>query len=300
MSFKSASLSLVLVLGLSAALAQEVPVADPADQAFEEGRWEDAIREYRSFLAELPDDRLSWLRIAQAQRELGRYDEALTSLDRAEANEAPEAMVHLERSRDLLGLGQRDQALIQLEEADHAELRARVLLEEAPDFDSLRDEPRFQRVYEHVRARVFPCEGIPEAGQFDFWVGRWEVRRPDGVLLGHSTITREEGGCAIREQWDGNAGSSGSSLTFYLPSLGQWREVWVGSSGTHIDMTGGLVDDEMHLEGTIEYFEPEQVVAFRATWSIGAGGRVRQRMEQFDLATDSWNLWFDGVYRRVD
>jgi hypothetical protein len=300
MSFKSVSIVLSLYVGASVAFAQDAPVADPADLAFEEGRWEDAIREYRSLLEESPDDRLSWLRIAQAQRELGRYQDALTSLENAESNVAPEAMVHLERARDLLGLGRRDDALIELEMADHLELRARVLLEEASDLDPLRDDPRFESVYRHVRARVFPCEGMPEAAQFDFWVGRWEVRRPDGTLLGHSTITREEGGCAIREQWDGNAGSSGVSLTFYLPSLGQWREVWVGSSGTHIDMTGGLMDGEMHLEGTIEYVEPAQIVAFRANWSVGAGGRVRQRMEQFDLASDSWDLWFDGIYRRVD
>ena len=37
-------------------------------------------------------------------------------------------------------------------------------------------------VYRNVRARVFPCEGIPEAADFDFWVGRWEVRLPDGTL----------------------------------------------------------------------------------------------------------------------
>jgi len=285
---------------LSVSSAQDVPIADPAQLAFEAGRWEDAIAEYREILAELPDDRLSWLRIAQAERELGRYDDALVSLDRALDNVAPEAMVYLERARNLLGLGRTDDALVELETADHLDLRARLLLEEAPDFDALRDNARFQSVYAHVRARVLPCEGIPEASQFDFWLGRWEVRRPDGTLLGNSTITREQGGCVIREQWEATPGSSGTSMTVWLPSRGQWRQIWVGSGGTHFDIVGGLVDGDMHLEGTIEYFDPENVVAFRSNWTVGANGAVRQRMEQFDFVTSTWVLWFDGIYRRID
>lgn len=294
------SLLPVLVLWLGNALAQDLPFAEPAELAFEEGRWADAIREYREILAEYPEDRLSWLRIAQAERALGRYESALASLDRALANQAPEAMVHVERARSLLGLGRRDEALGELEIADHLELRARELLEEAPDLAPLRDDPDFRRIYGNVRNRVLPCEEMPEAAQFDFWLGRWEVRGTDGTLLGYNDVSRDIGGCVIRESWEGEPGQSGASMTFYLPSRGQWRHVWIGSAGTHIDMTGSLVDDEIRMEGTIEYLNEDQVIAFRGAWSQGASGLVRQRMEQFDLVSQSWELWFDGLYRRID
>jgi hypothetical protein len=296
----SKSLLPVLALWLGSSLAQDLPVAEPAELAFEQERWADAIREYREILAEYPEDRLSWLRIAQAERALGRYESALASLERALANQAPEAMVHVERARSLLGLGRRDEALGELEIADHLELRARELLEQAADFAPLRDDPDFRRIYNNVRNRVLPCEEMPEAAQFDFWLGRWEVRGTDGTLLGHNTVTRDIGGCVIRERWEGEPGQSGASMTFYLPSRGQWRHVWIGSAGTHIDMTGDLVDDEIRMEGTIEYLNEDQVIAFRGTWSRGAGGLVRQRMEQFDLVSQSWELWFDGLYRRID
>jgi hypothetical protein len=283
-----------------ALLAQPLPVADPAQLAFEQGRWEDSIREHRSILAEYPEDRLSWLRIAQSERELGRHEQALLSLERAAGNSAPEAMIHLERARNLAAMGRRDEALTELEAADHLELRARILLEEAPDLAALRDEPRYQSVYRSVRRRVFPCEGIPEAGDFDFWLGHWEVRGADGALLGESRVSRDDGGCVVREQWQGAAGSSGTSMSVYLPSRGQWRQVWVGSGGNHFDLVGGVVDGKMHLEGTIEYMSPESVIAFRASWEIGAGGAVRQRMEQFDLVSQTWEPWFDGFYRQVE
>jgi hypothetical protein len=300
MANHSRLLLLLCSFGLSSAFAQELPVAEPGQLAFEQGRWEDAIREYHELLDEYPEDRLSWLRIAQAERELGRYEAALASLELAAGNDAPEAAVYVERARNLLGLGRTNEALAELETADHLELRARALLEESPDFDPLRGQARFERIYSSVRRRVYPCENTPEAGDFDFWLGDWEVRGPDGSLLGQNSITRDIGGCVLRESWRGTPGSTGSSMSFYLPSRGQWRHVWIGSSGTHIDMTGGIVDGAMRMEGTIEYLDQDQVIAFRATWSKGANGVVRQRMEQFNLVGRSWDLWFDGVYRRVD
>jgi hypothetical protein len=280
--------------------AQGLPAADPGTLAFEQGRWEDVIVEYREILAASPEDRMSWLRIAQAERELGRHEAALATLEEARRASAPQAMIELERARNLLALGKRDEAIGALEAADHLGLRARELIEEEPDFDPIRDDERFARVQRNVRARVLPCEGAPTAGQFDFWLGRWEVRQPDGTLVGYDTITKRDGGCTIHEQWDGYAGASGTSLTFYLPSREQWRQVWVGSGATLIDMTGGLIDGEMRMEGTIEYMEPNRVVAFRGTWSVAADGRVRQRMEEFDIATGTWSLWFDGLFRRAD
>ena len=280
--------------------AVELPVADPAELAFEEGRWEDAIAEYREILAAYPEDRLSLLRIAQAQRELRRHDDALATLEDARTANAPEAMIDFERARNLALLGRADDALAALDAADHSGLRALALVEQAPELEQFRGSSRFERVHRNVRARVYPCEGIPEASDFDFWLGRWEVRMPDGTLVGHNTIEKKNGGCAIEEHWEGAGGSSGTSMSFFLPSRGEWRQVWTGSSGTLFDITGRYRDGAMRMEGTIEYAGQNKVVAFRGSWTQSADGRVRQRMEEFDLAAQAWILWFDGFYRRVD
>src|SRR5688572_2311226 len=276
------------------------PVADPAELAFEQGRWDDAISEYREILAAYPEDRLSLLRIAQAQRELKRHNDALATLETARTANAPEAMIELERARNLALLGRDDDALAALDAADHSGLRALALVENAPEFSAYRERSRFQRVHRNVRARVFPCEGIPEASAFDFWVGRWAVRMPDGTLIGTNTITKRDGGCSIQERWEGAGGSTGTSVSFYVPSRGEWRQVWTGSSGTLFDITGTAGNGTMHMEGTIEYVETDRVVAFRGTWTEGADGRVRQRLEEFDLVAQTWIVWFDGFYRRLD
>ena len=292
-----------LVIGANA-LSQEgqapAAFADPAELAFEQARWEDAINEYREILAAYPEDRLSLLRIAQAQRELKRYDNALATLEDARTANAPEAMIDFERARNLALLKRDDEALDALDASDHVGLRALALVESAPELERFRTLSRYQRVYRNVRARVYPCEGLAEASAFDFWIGRWEVRATDGTLIGHNTITKRDGGCSIQERWEGSGGSSGTSVSFYLPSRKEWRTVWTGSSGTMFDMTGKADNGKMQLEGTLEYVEPNKVVAFRGTWTEGADGRVRQRLEEFDLVAQTWVIWFDGFYRRVE
>ena len=294
------SLILFAALNTAPVAAQSLAGADPASRAFEEERWDDVITENRLILEGYPDDRMAYLRIAQAQRELGQYEPALASLDQARMRDAPTAIVDLERARNLLALGRTDDAIVALIDADHNALRARRLIDESADFDAVRDTRQFREVQRNVRARVYPCEGIAEFEQFDFWLGEWEVRTPAGALAGHNTITKEQGGCAIHENWVAASGAGGTSTSFYLPSREQWRQIWVGSNGTLIDMSGKLIDDELRMEGTIEYTSTGRVVAFRAVWSTNEDNSiVRQRMEEFDVATAAWQLWFDGFYRRI-
>jgi hypothetical protein len=293
--------SAAFLIALTGALTlAQGPIADPATLAFEQGRWADAIDAYSRIVEADPDYGVSLLRIAQAQRELGRHAAALETLQRAHAVEAPEAMVDFERARNLAALGRLDDAIASLEIADHAGLRALTTLASARELAPLRGQDRFQRVERSVRARVYPCESMPAAREFDFWVGRWEVRLPDGTLVGHNTITKGDGGCSLIEAWEGAGGAAGSSISFFSPSMDQWRQIWVGSGGTLIDISGGWVDGAMRMQGTIEYVAQDQVLAFRGTWLTNDDGMVRQQMEEYDLATQSWRSWFDGFYRRVD
>jgi len=279
-------------------LAQEAGNASAADSAFEAGEWAVAVDEYRALLS---DDRLNgvyWLRTAQAQRELGQSANALETLERARVAQAPEAMVELERARNLVALNQTDTALRALVASDHAELRSLSLLD-AEEFRELRSETRFQQVYRSVRRRIYPCEAIPAARDFDFWVGHWEVRLADGTRVGRNTISKQDGGCTILEQWDGAGGASGTSVNYFMPSRDQWRQVWVGSGGSLIDIVGSLVDGSIRMEGTIEYVGQDKVVALRGAWTELPDGRVRQFIEEFDIVAQAWQVWFDGYYTLV-
>ena len=50
-------------------------------------------------------------------------------------------------------------------------------------------------------------------GQFDFWVGQWDVYRADtNQLVAHSLIEKLYNGCAVRENWMPLGGTGGGSL----------------------------------------------------------------------------------------
>jgi len=290
--------ALIAALAIGApAWAQDSLSASSADRAFEDGQWALAIDEYRKLAADDPGNGTLWLRIAQAQRELQQFAPALETLQTARQALAREAMVEFERARNLAALGETDAALRALETADHAGLRALASFDAAREFARLQSSEIYQRVYRSVRRRVYPCEGVAAARDFDFWVGTWEVRLPDGRLAGHNTVTKVDGGCTVLERWRGAGGSTGTSINYYQPAREQWRQLWVGSNGTLIDIAGRLRDGVMRLEGTIEYVEQNRIEAFRGSWEPLADGRVRQHFEEFNLIVQAWQTWFDGYYQ---
>ena len=59
-----------------------------------------------------------------------------------------------------------------------------------------------------------PCSD-PTYRQFDFWLGEWEVRKLDGTLAGTNRISKEYGGCVLRERYSNAQGYSGESLNTY-------------------------------------------------------------------------------------
>jgi hypothetical protein len=147
-------------------------------------------------------------------------------------------------------------------------------------------------------AREGPCEG-PRFHEFDFWVGEWTVRRPDGQVAGTNAITSEEAGCAIVEHWTSAAGGTGQSLNFYDPAADRWRQIWIGL-GLVLAMEGGLVNGAMILEGPLQYVATGRVTRLRGVWTPLPDGRVRQEFQESENGGQTWTLWFDGYYSRTE
>ncbi len=140
-----------------------------------------------------------------------------------------------------------------------------------------------------------PCPE-PEHRQFDFWLGRWEVRNPAGELVGHNEITREAGGCALLERWQGVGGSRGVSVNGYDPDRGLWSQRWIGA-GAVLWLEGGLDGEAMVLTGTSPRSTPQGEVVDRITWTPQEDGRVRQVWE-VGVGSGAWREIFNGVYSR--
>ncbi len=144
-------------------------------------------------------------------------------------------------------------------------------------------------------AAAGPCDA-PAYRVFDFWVGEWEVRTPDGKLAGVNKIDREYGGCVLHERYDTGRGYSGESLNIYDAPRQVWHQTWVDTAGTLLLLEGNIREGKMVLEGRTAN-AAGQATRHRITWTPGADGSVRQFWESTN-AQGEWTTAFDGRYTR--
>lgn len=140
-----------------------------------------------------------------------------------------------------------------------------------------------------------PCEA-PAHRAFDFWLGEWEVRTPDGKLVGNNRIEREYDGCVLHEHYTTGRGYSGESLNVYDATRKIWHQTWVDTDGTLLLLEGNLRDGKMVLEGQTANTDAPPT-KHRITWSTSSDGSVRQLWESTD-AKGEWTIAFDGKYTR--
>ena len=142
------------------------------------------------------------------------------------------------------------------------------------------------------------CEALEGYGDFDFWVGEWNVYARGGDFAGQNTISKRSGGCLLLEEWRSAGGGNGTSMNYLDPTSGEWRQIWMGVNN-YIDYSGGLTDaGQMRLEGEITYFNDEgsRSAEFRGVWTPLENGHVIQHFQQYDSEEDVWNDWFIGRY----
>jgi hypothetical protein len=138
-----------------------------------------------------------------------------------------------------------------------------------------------------------PCSP-PAHRQFDFWLGDWEVTQA-GKIAGTNRITQILGGCALREEWKGAGGLSGTSLNMWDSASKKWLQTWVDGQGNVLLLEGGRQAEKMVLEGQ----SPDGkggAVRNRISWSPLPAGHVRQLWETSADGGKTWTTAFDGDY----
>jgi len=137
----------------------------------------------------------------------------------------------------------------------------------------------------------------PEYRQFDFWLGDWDVRNPQGQQVGTNSITRIYGGCALEERWQSAGRNAGASFNTYDAARGRWHQTWVDNSGTLLLLDGGLQDGKMVMRGESIGQDGKPIVN-RITWEVVGPDRVRQLWETSHDGGRTWQVAFDGLYIR--
>lgn len=108
-----------------------------------------------------------------------------------------------------------------------------------------------------------PCSS-PEASQFDFWIGEWNVewKNKDGTKAeGTNVVNSILGKCVIEENFNGNPGVffKGKSFSVYNPVKKIWQQTWVDDQGGYMVFTGGMEEGKMILSRRISRDDKELI-----------------------------------------
>lgn len=245
-------------------------------------------------------DGSAWLLLGRDARNAGDFETAEMALDKAEETGFSPPSVNFERARLAVAGGDPDAAEDVLQGMIDSGFTGLNFMINDPVVGSLAGRSRFDEMVGALEKAAYPCEHQEGFRDFDFWVGEWIVHTSAGQHAGNNTITANERGCVLIENWTDIAGGTGMSINYLDKLTGEWVQVWHSAAGSQIHIRGGLTDDGMAMEGTIHYVASGTSTPFRALWTPLEDGRVRQYFEHSTDGGETWISWFEGFYSRVD
>jgi Tetratricopeptide repeat len=290
---------LVCCLVAGFALAQTAPTVTPtmraeANRFFQQKDWANAELAYREITQREPANAGAWNRLGQALHAQRKSEPAVAAYQRALAiAQQPAVMYNVAAAH--ARLKQNEQSLEWLAQAAQAGFDQRDHLQTDEDFAALRQDARFIAAAARIERNAKPCSAKPEARQFDFWLGEWNVQLPNGQPAGTNRVELLLGDCVLMENWTGNGGLQGKSFNFFHAGLGKWHQTWVDSKGGALFFSGEFKDGAMRLSGENVGADGKKAWQ-RMTFTPLAANKVRQLWEQSEDGGKTWTTVFDGLY----
>lgn len=134
-----------------------------------------------------------------------------------------------------------------------------------------------------------PCS-LPEDRQFDFWLGDWnlidETQGQPGRPAGVNTITRDETGCLIEENY--RASVHGRSTSLFSRVDRRWHQTYIDSAGNRGVLVGSFASGRMTLADgpRRSYWEPLNPDTIHFVQDLSRDGG------------QTWTPFFDSRYTR--
>src|SRR5258706_7358811 len=140
-----------------------------------------------------------------------------------------------------------------------------------------------------------PCS-LPEARQFDFWIGDWDLTWDGGS--GTNVVHAVLDGCAIQENFDGTPSLSlrGMSLSLYNSAIGKWQQTWVDNDGSYLALTGAFENGIMALSME-RTFEGKPAIMRMIFYNV-ARTELDWKWERSTDAGATWQLLWKIHYQR--
>lgn len=298
---RAIAILLPIAFGPLAAQATQAVDSAQASALLRDSNFVAASRAYTTLTTREPGNPSHWSGLALAEHSLGHYDRSeaafLKALELYPANPPrPRRLTWYNVAAARARLGKADGAFIALDSISMVPWLTPQLLEGDPDMASLMSDPRMTRLKARLSLASSPCDTMPKAREFDFWIGEWDVFAPGQNRAGSSVIQKVSNGCALLENWTGGGGT-GKSLNFYNASAGYWQQTWIGSAGGPVEFREGK------LEGnTLSFLARSSAagnpVVSRLSFTNLGPNRVRQHAEATTDNGATWTTSYDFQYLR--
>jgi uncharacterized protein YndB with AHSA1/START domain len=289
------------VLSLTQGTARAQPAPDTAQAAtyFASAKWTEAADAYGKLARRDTANIVNWYRYGVALEEIGRYNDAVAALRHALRAQPPLVnQVRYRLAKAHAGLGARDSVVANLDSAASGGFRLWETVKDDADFTAMHNDARFTRTLARIEANRFPCRHQPENRQLDYWVGDWRVVNGN-TLLGTNKVELVNGDCTVQENWmSAGAGGGGKSWSYYEPSVGKWKQVFIFDGGAVWEYTGELQGGVMQFERPLPATANTPAGIERMSYFPIAKDSVRQLIEHSTDGGKAWTAVFDGMYVR--
>lgn len=293
-------LSLVLTCSVAVAAQTAATPVTPemrteANKYYQASDWEKAAAAYSNIVKVEPKNPNANYRLGIVNLNLNKNADAVANLDAA-FTASPNAVFALALARAYARTGNKAKAFETIEKSFPLGGIAVETLNSEKDFSVWKDEAAFKELVRRSDLAVNPCKASPEFRQFDFWIGDWDVKNPQGVPSGSSSIQLILGQCIILENWTGGSGTNGKSFNIYDTNDKKWHQTWVDDKGTFTHYVGGIVDGAMVI--TADTIVSGKLALAKMTFSKLPNGDVRQHGENSTDGGKTWTTSFDLIYSR--
>lgn len=266
------------------------------ETAFAAQDWTLAAASFERATALAPNDMRAWMRLGYCRHMLKDYARAIDAYERITSGPGV-SHARYNTACALALQGKTEPAFAALAASVKAGFNDRATFESDTDLSSLRGDPRFAQLAAQVGAApIGKYQPPPEARQFDFWVGDWDVYTASGARAGSSVVESILNGCVVLENWQSAQGGAGKSINRYDARRGEWRQHWVDDSGNELDFSGAFADGCMAVVAKLP--QPDGRVHLRRMRFFDLpGAEVRQWGEISKDDGASWTTEYDLYYR---
>lgn len=297
-----ASLTLLLLAAPMAAQSTAPTDSAKASAMLRDSSYVEAVRAYTALTTREPGNPSHWAGLGRAHHALGHYPQSEAAFTKAlelypATPPRPRRLAWYNLAAALARQGKADAAMTALDSISTAPLLTVQVLESDPDMASLMSHPRMARLKSQLTLAFSPCDTMPKAREFDFWIGDWNVHAPGGQLAGTNLIQKVSNGCALLENWTANGGGAGKSLNFYNPNAGYWQQTWIGAAGGPVEFREGVLKDNT-LTFIVRSGGPGSPVVSRLSFTNLGPNRVRQHAEATTDNGATWTTTYDFQYLR--